>query len=148
MKNPKHRKQNPYIELTVDRMNESGPAACVPYLWIVRMADRSGCALDCDNYTSEEAPRRLHEFLDELGIAPTATVYEAIDCKLHDIVGEDAVDAIFMAILRYFESDDCKAENTFYDAPCDVGFIVRTAWDGQVIRFTLHPDSRISFPDR
>lgn len=136
---------NPSIELTFEEITGSKPKESSPYVWVVRMADRSGCALDCDYYTPEESPARFKEFLEDAGFSLTRSVYEAVDCKFHGIEGDDAVDAIFMAILRLFENDDCIVENTFYDAPFDVDFTIRTSWDNVTKRFTLHPDSHITF---
>lgn len=136
---------NPSIELTFDKMNDAGPRPCTPYVWIVLKDDRSECAVGCDIYTPEEAPRKLKEFLNDAGISPQSTAYEATDCITLDIYGEDAVDAITMALLKYFESDTCIAENTFYDAPFDVDFSIKTAWNGKTDSFTLHPDGEISF---
>lgn len=137
---------NPSIELTIDEMNGTNPVACAPYVWIILMDDCSGCAVDCDFYTPEDAPAKLREFLDDAGFSLTRSVYEAVGCKLEGIEGDDAADAITMALLRYFENDDCRVENTFYDASFDVDFTIKTAWNGETDRFTLHPDSKISFP--
>lgn len=138
---------NPLIELTIDEMDESKPTPGNPYVWIVEIANRSGCAIDCDYYTEEEAPEKLREFFDEIGATIYRTTYEAIGHKFHDIDGDDAVDAICMGLSRYFEGDDCIVENTYYDAPFDVDFAITTAWDGKTMRFTLHPDGEISLPE-
>lgn len=135
----------PRIELTIDEMEGMKPASCLPYVWVVLMPDRSGCAVECDIYTSEEAPGKLQEFLSDVGNPDMRTVYEAVDCKLHDIEGDDAVDAISMALLKYFESDDCVVGNTFYEALFDVDFVIKTAWNGESDSFILHPDGELSF---
>lgn len=134
----------PSIELTFDKMNDDCPRPCTPYVWIVLMDNRSECAVYCDNHTSEEAPRKLQEFLNDTGVSFQSTVYEATDCTTHDIYGEDAVDAITMALLKYFESETCIAENTFFDAPFDVNFSIKTVWNGKTENFTLHPDGELS----
>lgn len=139
---------NPSIELTFDEITSQEPKESSPYVWVVRMADRSGCAIDCDYYTPEEAPTKFREFLDDAGFSLTRSVYEAVDCKLHDIYGDDAVDAIFMAILRLFENDNCRVGNTFYDAPFDVDFTIKTDCDNEIKRFTLHPDSHITYHNK
>lgn len=136
---------NPSIDLAFDKMNDAGPRPCTPYVWIVLKDDRSECAVCCDIYTSEEASRKLQEFLNDAGMPQQSTVYEATDCITHDIYGEDAVDAITMAFLKYFESETCIAENTFYEAPFDVDFSIKIAWNGKTYSFTLHPNGEISF---
>lgn len=134
----------PLIELTIDEMDESRPAVSSPCVWLVAMADRPGCAIDADYYTVEEMPGKLREFFGEIGASIFRTTYEAVDCRLHNIAGGDAVDAICMALSRYFEDEDAVVENTYYEADKDVDFAITTAWDGKTIRFTLHPDSQLS----
>ena len=53
---------NPSIELTFDEITGTQPAQCAPYVWLALMGDRGGCAVDCDFYSTEEAPAKFREF--------------------------------------------------------------------------------------
>lgn len=139
---------NPLIELTIDEADESKPAPCSPYVWIVRIHNQDGCAVDADFYTREEAPDKLRDFL--IGIPTTIfrTTFEAIDCKLHDIEGREAIDAISVAIAKYFESDDeaTKVDLSAFNIERDVDFAITTAWDGKTDYFTLLTEGELEYP--
>ena len=137
---------NPSIELTFDEITGTQPAICSPCVWLALMGDRRGCAVDCDFYSTEEAPAKFREFLNDAGFSLTRTVYQAVDYNFEGIYGDDAVDAIIMALIRYFETEDCIAENTFYGAPFDVDFTLKFIGDSEYRHFTLHPDGTISTP--
>lgn len=139
---------NPLIELTIDEADESNPTPCNPYVWIVRIQNQDGCAVDADFYTREEAPDKLRDFLSEIPATIFRTTFEAIDCKLHDIEGREAIDAISIAIAKYFESDDeaTKVDLTDFMIEQDVDFAITTAWDGETDRFTLLADGTIEYP--
>lgn len=148
MEDLKDMETNPSIEVTFEEITGTHPTPCEPYMWVATHADRPGCALDFDYYSHEEAPARFQEFLDDVGFSLTRTVYEAVDHKFCDIDGQDALDALMMGILRYFENDGFSVLNTFYDdAPWDVDITIKLVGNPDPIRFTLHPDSSISFPD-
>lgn len=138
----------PSIEVTFDEITGTQPTPSEPYMWMATHADRAGCALDFDYYSHDEAPAKFRDFLDDVGFSLTRTVYQAVDHKFCDIDGQDAIDALMMGILRYFETDGFSVMNTFYvDAPWDVDITIKLVGNPDPIRFTLHPDSSISFPD-
>ena len=135
---------NPLIEITIDELDEYAPTPCSPYVWIVRIENRDGCAVDADFYTAEEAPERVMEFLADTPNTIFRYTFEAIDCRLHDIEGEEAVDAILLAISRYFEEGDAPhVDASQFNIRRDIDFRITTAWDGKTDRFTLLADGEI-----
>lgn len=73
--------------------------------------------------------------------------FEAIDCKLHDIDGDEAVDAIVLAISRYFEEGDAPhVETAQFSVRRDIDFKLTTAWDNKTESFTLLSNGEIEYP--
>ncbi|MDE6368706.1 MAG: hypothetical protein K2K94_05660, partial [Muribaculaceae bacterium] len=138
---------NPLIELTIDEADEVKPTPCSPYVWIVRIQNQDGCAVDVDFYTREEAREKLRDFLADIPTTIFRTTFEAIDCKLHDIEGKEAIDAISVAIAKYFESDDesTKVDLTDFTIERDVDFALTTAWNGETEYFTLLTDGTLEY---
>lgn len=132
---------NPLIELTIDNANESKPTHCHPYVWIVRIQNNEGCAVDTGYYTQEEAPGKLKGFLNEIPTILFRTTYEAVSCKLHDIDGVEATVAISAAIAIYFGGDIPK-----FKIERDIDFAITTAWNGETNYFTLLTDGDILLP--
>lgn len=139
---------NPLIELTIDEADESNPTPCSPYVWIVRIHNQDGCAVDADFYTCEKAPDKLRDFISKIPTTIFRTTFEAIDCKLHDIEGREAIDAISVALAKYFECDDeaTKVDLTDFMIEQDVDFAITTAWDGETDFFTLLADGTLEYP--
>ena len=139
---------NPLIELTIDEADESKPTPCSPYVWIVRIQNQDGCAVDVDFYTREEAPEKLRDFLTDIPTTIFRTTFEAIDCRLHNIEGREAIDAISVAIAKYFESDDESTKVDLSDITIerDVDFALTTAWNGETEYFTLLTDGSLEYP--
>lgn len=155
--------ERPHIQLTIDVMDESHPTPCSPCVWVVLIDGRDGCATSVDYYPSADIPARLQEFLAEIDralaadpaspcqeanlheiTAPTnREIYEATACTLHGIGGVDAVDAISMALSRYFETDDAPADNSYYHFPRPVDLSLTTAWNNRTDHLTLLPDSTL-----
>lgn len=137
---------NPLIELTIDEANESKPTPCSPYVWIVRIQNQDGCAVDADFYTREEAKDKLREFLSEIPSILFRTTFEAIECRLHDIEGDEALDAILLAFSRYFEEDDAPhIDASQFKINHDIDFAITTAWNGETDHFTLLSSGEIEF---
>ena len=139
--------RRPLIELTIDESDESTPTPCSPYVWIVTIENRDGCAVDADFYTPEEAPGKLADFLSDMPVTIFRYTFEAIDCKLHSIGGDEAIDAILLAFSRYFEDDNTPGPMTpELKIKRDIDFAVTTAWDGKTDRFTLLSDGTLKYP--
>ena len=139
-------KKNPLIELTIDEMDESNPTFCSPCVWIVRIQNQDGCAVDVDFYSREEVPDKLSDFLSEIPIIIFRTTFEAVDCKLHNIEGEEAVDAILLAFSRYFEEDDAPhVSASQFKIFRDVDFEITTVWDKEMDCFTLLSDGELKY---
>lgn len=139
-------KKSPLIELTIDEMDKENPRPCSPYVWICRIHNQAGCAIDVDFYTPEQAPGKLRDFLCEIPTIIFRTTFEAVDCKLHGIQGEGAVDAILLAFSRYFEDDDSPHVNaSHFKISRDIDFRITTAWNGEVDLFTLLTDGELRY---
>lgn len=138
--------KNPLIEIVVDEMNESKPTFCSPYIWIVTIQNTEGCAVDVDFYAPEQVREKLRDFFASVPSILFRTTFEAIECRLHDIEGEEAIDAITLAIAKYFEDEDNKVDSSGFDIKRDVDFALTTAWDNETDRFTLRTDGELHFP--
>lgn len=142
--------RNPEIELTFDEveLGKSSKQLChtTPYTWIVILAGRDGCCVEADYYSRDEAPAKLKELLDEMSeIDNVKWLFQATGCRLTGIDGDEAVDAISVAMSRYFETGDAVDGTSDIEIRRDVDFVVRTAFSDDVSRFTLHIDRSISF---
>lgn len=141
-------KKNPLIELTIDEMDELNPTFCSPYVWIVRIQNQHGCAIDVDFYTPEEAPARQNDFLGDIPSIIFRTSFEAVECKLHGIEGDEAIDAILLAFSRYFEEGDAPHPDVSeFNISRDVDFKITTAWDRETDCFTLLANGELEYPE-
>lgn len=137
----------PLIELTIDEMDESNPTFCSPYVWIVRIHNQDGCAVDVDFYNPDKARDHLNNFLRDIPTILFRTIFEAVDCKLHDIDDYEAVDTILLAFARYFEEGDAPhIDAAEFNINRDVDFVITTAWDGETDYFTLLASGEIKYP--
>lgn len=142
--------RNPEIKLTFDEVelckSPKQLRHTAPYVWIVMLAGRDGCCVEADYYSRDEAPAKLKELLDEMSeIDNIKWLFQATDCRLSGIEGDEAVDAISAAISRYFETGNAVDRTSDIEIRRDVDFVVRTAFSDGVSRFTLHKDHSLSF---
>lgn len=145
---------NPLIELIIDKADESKLTQCSPYVWIVKGQNETGCAVDAGFYTPEDTAEKLADFLSEMPSTNLRTTFEAVRCRLHDIEGQEALDAILLAFSRYDavllgfkkvleENDALLVDASLFKINRDVDFAVTTAWDGESYRFTLLADGEL-----
>ena len=139
--------KKPLIELAIDEMNENNPTYCSSYVWIVRIENQDGCAVDVDYYTPEEASEKLRCFISEISTIIFRTIFEAVNCKLHDIEREEAIDAILLAFARYFEEGDAPhTDASQLKINRDIDFKITTVWDGEIDCFTLLANGELEYP--
>lgn len=142
--------QHPVIQLTFDEVDlgKSPKNLChtTPYVWIVILAGHDGCCVDAAYHSRNEAPSKFNDLLAEMSqIDNIKWVFQATDCQLTDICGDEAVDAISAAMSRYFETGNAVDGTSGITIPRAVDFIVRAAFSDSISRFTLHTDKSISF---
>ena len=102
--------------------------------------------MEADFYTREEAPEKLAEFLNEIPTTIFRSTFEAIECRLHDIEGREALDAIALAFARYFSDDDAPyIDASQFNLNRNIDFAITTAWDGETDHFTLLADGEIEY---
>ena len=139
--------KKPLIELDIDEMDEFNPTYCSPYVWIVRIVNQDGCAVDVDYYTPEEASGKLRDFLSKIPTLIFRRTFEAVNCKLHNIEKEEAIDAIVLAFSRYFEEGDAlHVDASQFTINRDIDFKITTVWDGEIDRFTLLANGELEYP--
>ncbi len=142
--------QNPKIELKFDEVNlgKSPIELChtAPYVWLVMLSGHDGCCVDADYHSRGEASEKFRNLLDEMSeIDNIKWVFEAKECRLTGIGGDEAVAAISAAMSRYFETGNAVDGTSDIEIRRDVDFIVRAAFSDSVCRFTLHKDRSLSF---
>lgn len=142
--------QNPKIELKFDEVNlgKSPIELChtAPYVWLVMLSGHDGCCVDAAYHSRGEAPLKFNDLLAEMSqIDNIKWVFQATGCRLTDIAGDEAVDAISAAMSRYFETGNAVDGTSDIEIRRDVDFIVSAAFSDSVCRFTLHKDRSLSF---
>lgn len=136
----------PLIELTIDELDKDNPTFCSPYVWIVRIENCDGCAVDVGFYRPEEAVERVKDFLTDTPVTIFRYTFEAIAGKLHEIAGSEAENAILLAPSRYFEEGDAPyVDASQFGIKRDINFSITTAWNGETDCFTLCADGELQY---
>lgn len=144
---------NPLIELIIDKADESKLTPCSPCVWIVKDQFIDGCAVDADFCTTEEIPEKFAGFMDGMS-SEDCIIYEAVKCSMHDIEGQEALNAILLAFLRYDavllgskkvleENDAPPVDPSLFNLHRDVDIAITTAWDDETYHYTLLPDGKL-----
>ncbi len=137
---------NPRIKLDLARITGSEPAPCTPYVWMILLVDkaqeREGISEKVGYFSEEEAREKFRDWMAGQEEKYIDQAYQAVGCQMREVGETEAIDAISVALARYFLDGDDRM--TRFKVRRAIDFEITMPWPRQrTIYFTLNPDKTI-----